>query len=195
MTSHTSPSSFSTPHAGIQGTTAYAANLPADISPSSLDTLPVLTSVLTRLHTTSPNTLNPSASPNPQSQSQSQSQTIAHPPSSAQSQSQSLPSQAAQGSSQPSSVAPSSTLGHSQPHGQNTFATTPLAPKDIPSATDTLKHRLQRARVAVAALPDMERTVREQEEEITDLMERIRLQRDVLERLRIVGAGGERMVE
>jgi peptidoglycan hydrolase CwlO-like protein len=41
----------------------------------------------------------------------------------------------------------------------------------------------------------MSRGVSEQEEEIAMLEERIKSQKDVLERLRALGAGGERMVK
>jgi predicted RNase H-like nuclease (RuvC/YqgF family) len=47
-----------------------------------------------------------------------------------------------------------------------------------------MKRKLQRARVAAKELPDIERTVKEQEEEIRALEERIRMQREVLEALR-----------
>lgn len=63
-----------------------------------------------------------------------------------------------------------------------------LSFKDVPGATDGLKHKLQRARTQVRALPDMERTIAEQEEEIEDLERRIRDQRALLQRLRD-GAG------
>ncbi|KAH8880353.1 hypothetical protein GQ53DRAFT_543124 [Thozetella sp. PMI_491] len=41
--------------------------------------------------------------------------------------------------------------------------------KDLPAATDNLKHKLQRARVAVRSLPDVSRTTRQQEAEIEEL--------------------------
>lgn len=63
-----------------------------------------------------------------------------------------------------------------------------LSFKDVPGATDGLKHKLQRAREQVQALPDMERTIEEQVEEMQDLDKRIRDQRALLQRLRD-GAG------
>ncbi|OHE91271.1 hypothetical protein CORC01_13429 [Colletotrichum orchidophilum] len=63
----------------------------------------------------------------------------------------------------------------------------PLSLKDVPAQTDTLKHKLQRARTQMRTLPDMDRTVDEQEEEIKELEERIRMQREVLDRLRDAG--------
>jgi len=63
-----------------------------------------------------------------------------------------------------------------------------LSLKDVPTATDHLKHKLQKARVQVRSLPDMDRTIAEQEEDIAELEERIRLQREVLEKLKQRGA-------
>ncbi len=51
---------------------------------------------------------------------------------------------------------------------------------------------MQRARVQVRELPDMERGVEEQEEEIRELEERIRRQREVLVGLRDVGFQAKR---
>lgn len=59
-----------------------------------------------------------------------------------------------------------------------------LSFKDVPGATDSLKHKLQHARAQVRALPDMERTVEEQRAEIEELEARIVTQRALLERLR-----------
>ena len=63
-------------------------------------------------------------------------------------------------------------------HGQQ------LSFKDVPGATDGLKHKLQHARAQVRALPDMERSVAEQEREIVEIEARIERQRALLERLR-----------
>ncbi|CAI0655877.1 unnamed protein product, partial [Colletotrichum noveboracense] len=76
-----------------------------------------------------------------------------------------------------------------------------LSLKDVPAQTDALKHKLQRARVQMRALPDMERTTAEQEDEIKELEERIKMQREVLDRLREAGVkfghdeggGGDKM--
>lgn len=73
---------------------------------------------------------------------------------------------------------------------KNPFSSAALTTKDIPIATDQLKHRLQRARVQVGMLPDVDRTIEEQEDEISELEEKIRRQREVLERLRDAGKGG-----
>ncbi len=41
--------------------------------------------------------------------------------------------------------------------------------KELPAATDNLKHKLQRARVAVRSLPDVSRSIKQQEAEIAEL--------------------------
>jgi RNA polymerase II transcription mediator complex subunit 9 len=66
--------------------------------------------------------------------------------------------------------------------------TAPLRVKDIPIATDGIKHKLQKARKEVKGLPDMERTIAEQEEEIRELEEKIRQQREVFRGLADVGS-------
>lgn len=60
----------------------------------------------------------------------------------------------------------------------------PLAIKDVPGATDAIKHKLQRARAVVKGLPDMGRGLDEQEREVRELEERIQRQRGVLLGLR-----------
>ncbi|TQV96896.1 hypothetical protein V2A60_000463 [Cordyceps javanica] len=60
----------------------------------------------------------------------------------------------------------------------------PLSFKDVPGATDALKHKLQHARAQVRALPDMDRTLEEQRREMSELQARIVTQRALLERLR-----------
>lgn len=63
----------------------------------------------------------------------------------------------------------------------------PLSLKEVPAATDPIKHRLQRARQQVRTLPDVDRGVGEQEAEMEELRARIRRQREVLRVLREVG--------
>ncbi|KAK2049662.1 hypothetical protein LZ31DRAFT_549228 [Colletotrichum somersetense] len=63
----------------------------------------------------------------------------------------------------------------------------PLSLKDVPAQTDALKHKLQRARTQMHQLPDIDRSIDEQEEEIRQLEERIKMQREVLDRLRDAG--------
>ncbi|KAI2631426.1 RNA polymerase II transcription mediator complex subunit 9-domain-containing protein [Hypomontagnella submonticulosa] len=63
-----------------------------------------------------------------------------------------------------------------------------LSLKEIPPAADVLKHRFQRARALVRALPDMGRRIPDQEAEIAALEARLARQRDMLARLREMGA-------
>ncbi|KAI1159229.1 RNA polymerase II transcription mediator complex subunit 9-domain-containing protein [Nemania serpens] len=64
-----------------------------------------------------------------------------------------------------------------------------LTLKEIPLATDALKHRFQRARTHVeTALPDLARGLADQEAEVAALEARIARQRDTLGKLREVGA-------
>ncbi|KAF2972738.1 hypothetical protein GQX73_g687 [Xylaria multiplex] len=64
-----------------------------------------------------------------------------------------------------------------------------LTLKEIPAATDALKHRFQRARTLVmTTLPDLDRGLADQDREINALEARIARQRDTLAKLREVGA-------
>jgi hypothetical protein len=124
---------MATSHSQSTSQPSSTISLPEGLSADSVDTLPVLSAVLSRLQNLS--TL-PTASPPTPS-----------------------PTQAASG-------------------------TGPLTIKDVPVATDQLKHQLQRARAQVKELPDIERSIAEQDEEIRELEERIAKQRDVLETMR-----------
>ncbi|KXJ90750.1 RNA polymerase II transcription mediator complex subunit 9-domain-containing protein [Microdochium bolleyi] len=64
----------------------------------------------------------------------------------------------------------------------------PLPLKDLPSQSDQLRHRFQKARALVRTLPDMDRGVGEQEAEIAALESRIALQRETLEKLKALGS-------
>lgn len=85
---------------------------------------------------------------------------------------------------------PSTTTGQtpvptpSQPSGNTSGE---LSLRDIPAATDPIKHKLQKARAAVKTLPDMHRTVAEQETEMRELEEKIIKQREVISKLRGMG--------
>ncbi|KFA62048.1 hypothetical protein S40285_02157 [Stachybotrys chlorohalonatus IBT 40285] len=59
-----------------------------------------------------------------------------------------------------------------------------LSFKEVPGATDGLKHKLQHARLQVRALPDMSRSIDDQTAEIKELEAKIEMQRALLERLR-----------
>ncbi|EOO01973.1 putative microtubule-associated protein [Phaeoacremonium minimum UCRPA7] len=60
--------------------------------------------------------------------------------------------------------------------------------KDVPTATDSIKHKLQKARAQIRQLPDMNRSIAAQEAEIVELLTRMAQQREVLGRLKDVGA-------
>jgi len=81
-----------------------------------------------------------------------------------------------------------------------------LSVKELPAATDNLKHKLQRARAAIRTLQDVSRGLEQQREEIEELEARRLRQLAMLDLIR--GAGlqfslgeqsheeeGERMVE
>ncbi|MCJ1250261.1 hypothetical protein MMC30_007487 [Trapelia coarctata] len=63
----------------------------------------------------------------------------------------------------------------------------PLEPKDVARETARIKQMIQNARLAVAELPDIDRTIEEQKAEIRELEERISRQREVLKE--VAGAG------
>ncbi|ELR10275.1 hypothetical protein GMDG_04661 [Pseudogymnoascus destructans 20631-21] len=144
----TSPSFFSAPSAP---SSSQPTTLSDNLSPAMLDTIPVLTSILSRVQPpTSSNA--PGASPMPATSFGTPSST-----------------------SKPSS-------SQLRPD-----ATAALSTKEIPAATDALKHRLQRARVEVAQLPGIGMSIEEQEVEIRALESRIREQRAALNSLSEVG--------
>ncbi|KUI61687.1 hypothetical protein VP1G_08860 [Cytospora mali] len=66
-------------------------------------------------------------------------------------------------------------------------ASKPLSTKDLVAATDPLKHKIQRARAAVHTLPDIERSIPEQEAEIREWENKIARQREVLQQLKEFG--------
>jgi hypothetical protein len=66
----------------------------------------------------------------------------------------------------------------------------PLEVQHLDAATDAIRIRVQKARAAVKALPDIERSVEEQEEEINELVVRIKKMREMLSGLRTSVAKG-----
>ncbi|KAI0849375.1 RNA polymerase II transcription mediator complex subunit 9-domain-containing protein [Daldinia vernicosa] len=140
--------------------------MPDGLNPDTLDTLTELAVLLNRLRTPSSTATGNTPAPTP-------SQQPPPPPSSS----------------------------HRHPHSQNqqsqaqtnngattTTNTGELALKEIPPAADVLKHRFQRARVLIRGLPDMNRTIPNQEAEIAALEARLARQRDMLDKLREMGA-------
>lgn len=61
-----------------------------------------------------------------------------------------------------------------------------LAPQQLQAEASVIRSKIRRAREAVAALPDIDRSIAQQEEEIKELRAQIERQRRVLQRL----AGG-----
>lgn len=143
--------------------------LPETLNPDALDVLSELANLLTRLRAL-PTTTTTTGSAGPT--------TAAATPSQPPPQTQNLPGT----TPTPSSSSAILRGGSSKPGGE-------LSLKEIPAATDALKHRFRRARAVIgASLPDLDRGVHEQEVEIRALEARIARQRDALERLREVGA-------
>lgn len=75
------------------------------------------------------------------------------------------------------SLLPQATSSTNTPHPS---ITDPLDPKDLPQAAVPIKLKIQKAKAVVSALPDVERTIEEQEGEIRGLQERIERLRGVL---------------
>jgi hypothetical protein len=71
--------------------------------------------------------------------------------------------------------------------GQLPNAAASFTIKDLPAATDHLKHKLQRARAAIKTLPDIGRTIARQEADIAELEERKRQQIAMLNKIKDEG--------
>lgn len=87
-------------------------------------------------------------------------------------------------------VSPSNPSAASPPGATPSFnanSTGPLNIKDIYAATDGIKHKFQKARASVKNMPDIHRTIEEQEEEIREYEEKIRQQKEMLNSLMTVG--------
>ncbi|KAI1385943.1 RNA polymerase II transcription mediator complex subunit 9-domain-containing protein [Hypoxylon trugodes] len=89
---------------------------------------------------------------------------------------------------QPQPLRPNQSQQQTNNGATTTTNTGELSLKEIPPAADVLKHRFQKARVLVRGLPDVGRGIAEQEEEIRALEERLGRQRDMLVKLREMGA-------
>ncbi|KAH6623606.1 RNA polymerase II transcription mediator complex subunit 9-domain-containing protein [Chaetomium tenue] len=208
-----------------------ATHLPAGLSPDSVDVVTELSSIITRLRaaqqqqqqpqqqsttaaTSAPGTkhatgvtgttpLPSAATPNAGNSTQQHN----HPSSSTTNQQQQHP--------HPLSHAPNNTGTTPKPNHPTTTNTTGtntnpnpdpdtqlLSVKELPSATDGLKHKLQRARAAVRTLGDVRRAVAQQEAEMRALEGRRAAQARALGRAQAdglvfvrggsVGGGGER---
>lgn len=79
------------------------------------------------------------------------------------------------------------TAGAESNTNNNSSSQPPLSTKDLPGALDTLKRKVQQARAAVHTLPDIDRTVAEQEAEMRAMQERIEKQQAALRQLKEFG--------
>ncbi|CCC09661.1 hypothetical protein SMACR_03694 [Sordaria macrospora] len=181
-----------------------ATHIPPTLSPDAIDTLTELTVILAKFRATQASARQAAASG-----SGSASAGGGGGPSS------SLTGTGAGGPNASSTPAPGAVTGTtplpiptSHPGGSSATADgSVFNAKDVPQATDNLKHKLQRARQAILALPDIGRTIAQQEVEIKELEERKRKQMEMLARIREEGLQfarleqsradeeGERMVE
>ncbi|KAK5625243.1 hypothetical protein RRF57_000959 [Xylaria bambusicola] len=136
--------------------------LPEALNPDALDVLSELANLLTRLRALPTTTTTATTAPSTTSGATPAAAPTSH----------ATPTPTALLSSQASS---------SRKTGELTL-------KEIPVATDALKHRFQRARNLIkTTLPDLDRGIAEQEVEIKALEARIARQRDTLAKLREVG--------
>ena len=78
-------------------------------------------------------------------------------------------------------------LGPSGPGAASASGSGPITLKEFPAATDPIKHKLQRARRTIKELPDMGRTIEEQDEEVRELQARLASQLAMLEKIKQMG--------
>ncbi|KAJ4508497.1 hypothetical protein HRR75_006318 [Exophiala dermatitidis] len=148
------------PSATSPPTLASHPDIPPFPSPSTFSILPDIYLLIARLNILHLNP--PSTSTSDPTQSQTQTQ--------AQSQSQSQTQLSATSNvvgAQTQTQQESSSNQTAPPH--HLLTDTPLDLKDLPAQIYPIKQKLVKARAAVTALPDIERTVEEQEQEIRDL--------------------------
>lgn len=162
--------------------TPHALALPSHFSPDTLDVLTELADVLQKVHESARESLQRDTTQQTPSQKQA-TQTGGQTPSQSTGAAASQLSKPGAGSSAAistpggSALTPTSAAAAAAAGKKLTF-------KDVPGATDGIKHKLQKAREQVRALPDMERTVGEQQGEIEELEARIERQTALLGRLK-----------
>lgn len=168
-----------------------ATHIPPTLSPDAIDTLTELTQILTKFRSAQ------AAARAASSSSSGPTSSGAHPSSST----------ITTGANPINTPAPGAVTGTTPLPTTSNSAGTTFSTKDLPQATDNLKHKLQRARQTVLTLPDVGRSIEQQEEEIRMLEERKRKQIAMLARIREEGLqfakmeqsrrdeDGERMVE
>lgn len=191
-----------------------ATHLPPGLSPDAVDALTELTSILTRLRAT-------------QKQYQQSTASATGTTIGAHGAGNTTSTPAPLGVTGTTPLPITSTPGRNPANNHPSSSTTTggngqpplLSAKDVPFATDNLKHKLQRARQAMRALEDVRRGIAQQEAELAGLGERrrgqaarlARTQEDGLQFVRSEGLrdgererelgvggaaeGGERMVE
>lgn len=159
-----------------------ATHIPPTLSPDAIDTLTELTLILTKFRAA-------------QASARSDAAATAAGAVGPSSSSSTNPSHGGPNSSSHAPIstpAPGAVTGTTPlpiPTTSNPNATTAgsFSAKDLPQATDNLKHKLQRARQAVLTLPDIGRTITQQEKEIAELEERKRKQVAMLAKIRDEG--------
>ncbi|KAK4098661.1 hypothetical protein N658DRAFT_560870 [Parathielavia hyrcaniae] len=157
-----------------------ATHLPAGLSPDSVDAVTELSAILIRLR---------NATAGPSSSSTTGTGPAAGSAIASNSQpSATTPTPAAPGGVTGTTPLPTTTTTNRNPNTNTTtgggtaepqpqpLPTRLLTPKDLPAATDSVKHKLQRARAAVRGLPDVQRSVAAQEAEVGALEARRRAQ-------------------
>jgi hypothetical protein len=159
--------------------TPHALALPPHFSPDTLDVLTELADVLQKVHESARESLQRDTTQQTPSQKQA-TQTGGQTPSQSTGAAASQLSKPGAGSSAVISTPGGSALTPTAAGA----AGKKLTFKDVPGATDGIKHKLQKAREQVRALPDMERTVAEQQTEIEELEARIERQTALLGRLK-----------
>lgn len=155
--------------------------LPPTLSPDALDTLTELTTILTRLRASLQSQNSSSSSVSGQASQAGLGGAGGVTGSTPLPSSGATPNVTGSGSLGGAAASPSASAAGGGGGG-------PASLREVSAQTDALKHKLQRARVQVKALPDMGRGLEEQEEEMRELEERIRVQRSVLEGLKEKGA-------
>ncbi|KAL2023686.1 hypothetical protein VTK56DRAFT_1400 [Thermocarpiscus australiensis] len=174
-----------------------AAHLPEGLSPDAVDTLTELTSIITKLRsaqqTSSTSAAAAAAAPGttPSAAAAAVGAPQAPPSSSSSSVSASAPAQPTGATPRPGAVTgttplpsgPFTSTSTSASATTTTATGTPLlSVKELPAATDNLKHKLQRARAAMRTLADVQRGVGQQEAEMARLEARRRRQAGMLAR-------------
>lgn len=142
--------------------------LPPTLNPDTLDTLSDLATLLTRLRAGLSSSSSSSSSTTAANNNNNNNNTSSTNPTS-------NPLNAATGGSSTSTA-------------NNNGSGPALALKDLPSQSDQLRHRFQKARALVRTLPDMDRSTAEQEVEMRELEAKIARQKETLEKLKALGA-------